>query len=431
MDSPFKQRLGLKSKKVYSGVELCILLIVIHQNQAAAKAANQDPEHGWTCAICQDDSVDTGKTGHMLACSMLKCSHRFHESCLMQWLSPIQLPATHRITSGSSSSATSPLASSETHPAGNLAQNTTPALDGAVPQETQSRARRHVSFDDMTPRQQTLVEDLRRIRVVSFADMTRRQQVLAVGLRRLGSRQQPLSRQMTTAEEPTALNNSVTEAGALREEQPQQRVADTNALANPASRPQGQRNVAPKYACPLCRQPAFPHLPTSCSDTVQLLRVRRRLTDFAYALLGIQHNSHEEWNREQMVKFLDRRYADTLASGEAETVPALPEARNIFKQARVTLSQYADRYMRLEEDVSDSERDSIRQIIRVFDNFNLEEEHVAFFFDPNPELDTSNFMVRLSEEEMQVLRQYPVRFFSELEIVLAPKAADGGRRPTG
>ncbi|KAL8962661.1 MAG: hypothetical protein Q9193_000960 [Seirophora villosa] len=431
MNSPFKQHLGLRSKKVYSGVEIVILLIVIHQNEAAQKAADQGPEHGWICAICQDDSVDTVKTGHMLACCVLKCSHRFHESCLMQWLSPIQLPATHRITSGSSSSATSPLASSETQPAGNPAQNTTPALDGAVPQETQSRVRRHFSFDDMTPRQQAFVEDLRRIRVVSFDEMTPRQQVLAVALRRSGIRPQPLSRQMTTAEEPTALNNSITEAGALREEQPQQRVTDNNALANPASRPPRQRNVEPKYGCPLCRQPAFPHLETSCSDTVQLLRVRRRLTDFAYALLGFQHNQHEEWNRERIVKFLDRRYTDTLASGEAETIPALPEARKIFKQARDTLSQYADRYLRVEKDVSVSERDSIRQIIRVFDNFDLEEEHVAFFFDPNTELDTSNFMVQLSEEDFQVLREYPLRFFSELEIVLAPKAVVVGRQRIG
>ncbi|KAL9011790.1 MAG: hypothetical protein Q9173_003398 [Seirophora scorigena] len=405
--------------------------MVLHQNKAAQKAANQGPKHDWSCAICQDVGANKVKIGHMLAYSMLECNHMFHESCLMQWLSPIQLPVTHRIPPGSSSSAASPVVSSETQPAVDAAQNTTPALDGAVPQAARSRVRRHVSFDDMTPRQQALVEDLRRLRLVSFDDMTPRQQALAEGLRRLGIQQQPLSRRLTAVEEPTALNNSVTEAGALREEQPQQRDIDTNALANPTSRPRRQRNIAPKYGCPLCRQPAFPALPTCSSDTVQLLRVRRRLTDFAYALLGFQRNAHEERFREQIVKFLDRRHADTLASGEAETVPALPEARKIFSKARVALSQHADRYMREKRESSTSDRESIRRIVTVFDNFNLEEEHVAFFFDPNPELDTSNFTVQLSEEDMQVLRQYPIRFFSELEIVLTTKTADAGHQPTG
>ncbi|KAL8652983.1 MAG: hypothetical protein Q9210_002375 [Variospora velana] len=217
-------------------------------------------------------------------------------------------------------------------------------------------------------------------------------------------------------------DDNVSGAGGSGERPPNRGTG--NPPINPPSRRRTRRDnpKAPNHCCPLCRQPAFEALPTCCSDSVQLLRVRRRLTDFVYGLLGFQRNKEEERIRNLIISFLDRRYADTIALKEVESIPPLAEARRIFSEARVALAAHGDYHIRY-NDPSAVEQESIKQMIMVYENFNLEEGHVRFFFDPNPELDTSNFKVVMSDQDLRVLKQCPIRFFSELEIVLTDFAS--------
>ncbi|KAL9018216.1 MAG: hypothetical protein Q9185_004489 [Variospora sp. 1 TL-2023] len=407
MTSPFKKNSG----QAYSAVPQCILRMIFQQQAGVMRATKQKPKGDWSCGICQDLLVDGKNTAHKLVNSMLECKHVFHEYCLMQWLSPIQLHQSPSVVPGPRSG----IAFHLFLPA--LVHRVQHVLRGRYP---------NLSPEQIGRQQQILIQEYQRRSVLSRESTAHREQTGGSNSDSEGGR--------TTLQRPQQLGNGNTEenlisSGArLRDnnvsgegeshERPPNRGTG-NLLINPPSRRQTRRDnpKAPKYCCPLCRQTAFEALPTCCSDSVQLLRVRRRLTDFVFGLLGFQRNEEEKGIRDIIIWFLDRRYADTVALKEVESIPPLLEARRIFSEARRALVAHGDYHIRY-SNPSAAEQESIKQMTMVFENFNLEEGHVRFFFDPTPELDTSNFKVELSEEDMRVLKQCPIRFFSELEIVL-------------
>lgn len=88
MEKPFH----LGSFTSYSGIMDCILHVIWNSNEA------QDEMDGLItdCWICHGAmGFIEGSASIKLAMTVLPCcKHRFHESCLMQWLTPIELLST-------------------------------------------------------------------------------------------------------------------------------------------------------------------------------------------------------------------------------------------------------------------------------------------------------------------------------------------------
>ncbi|KAL9004300.1 MAG: hypothetical protein Q9188_002881 [Gyalolechia gomerana] len=170
---------------------------------------------------------------------------------------------------------------------------------------------------------------------------------------------------------------------------------------------------ARSHRCPLCRKPAFSRWPACCSDTLQLLRVRYRLTDLVYAFLSLRREKVEQQTRKQIITFLGRRYADTTALGEREITLSLSDCQLIFDHARFILyRQHRDH--RKEHGLSKEKKSQLTQLISVLDYFIFKEAFKAFFFDPSPKYDT-DIKLDLSTEDRNRLREDPEKLSKTLE----------------
>ncbi|KAL8754219.1 MAG: hypothetical protein Q9184_005178, partial [Pyrenodesmia sp. 2 TL-2023] len=129
--------------------------------------------------------------------------------------------------------------------------------------------------------------------------------------------------------------------------------------------------------CPLCRRPAFDNAFQCHGDAIQLIRLRLRLSDFAYAITSLSRSEHEGLERAAINKFLERRYNDNVALGEQEELPSIRSCRDLFAYARWELQgQVCDYLNSLESDLSKAEKKRVGRLGAVFDNYILRAAHI-------------------------------------------------------
>ncbi|KAL9583969.1 MAG: hypothetical protein Q9212_002390 [Teloschistes hypoglaucus] len=137
------------------------------------------------------------------------------------------------------------------------------------------------------------------------------------------------------------------------------------------------------HRCPYCRQEArLVTNPGVHADTIQLLRVRLRLSDLAYACYGFARRRREEADRSHIINFLDRRVADNIGLDDRETVPSYSQAKRIFKVARFSLREAALQFL-LKRQHPTVQVQHVLQLVAFFENIKLQDVY-EFWFDPGP-----------------------------------------------
>ncbi|KAL8929317.1 MAG: hypothetical protein Q9208_001400 [Pyrenodesmia sp. 3 TL-2023] len=328
------------------------------------------------CAICHDSLASSdGEIPKLAMVSLPDCGHYFHEFCLMQWLSPIKLPPTEKVSTRCTDQST------------DKTEHTTTTV-----------------LKDFYPR--------------SYGLQTIRMIELGIDPLNAINQQQESMRDGTGTFDPRELilmqHQAILDAGTshddLEEGEINDRLPNPYLLSHPFYLPNVNTNSqdlplvnlfdddpydfdyegrnlsinhsgARSHCCPLCRQPAFGPFPACHSDTLQLLRIRCRITDIAYALLNFNRTTQEQWHREGLVKFLHRRHLDNEALGERECIPSPSDARLIFKHARWTLRRSAYRYMQI-HNLTATEQLRIVQLATIFENLHLEDADIPFMFNP-------------------------------------------------
>ncbi|KAL8720041.1 MAG: hypothetical protein Q9225_003034 [Loekoesia sp. 1 TL-2023] len=416
----------------------CMQGIIDNFNDAIHHAAEQSGE----CSICCDTlgASKVGVSAKLAMTTLPGCNHRFHEICIMQWLSPIKLPPTdHAPTAGSTSKPDSIVRASAE------ATNTTDS-DDDLPQQIASEAtqnlvrgiagmmqhmidgleadeRRGSTNDDMQAIEDDTEEYNRPDRVVQRA-----RTIASMLASRAEDQFRDVIREIN--ERGLEILDDDLEEGEIREQPsilfPNLGDADSQALApidifnntlpNPNGVSRHNPSAARSHHCPLCRRLPFGQEVLCHVDTLQLLRVRLRLTDLAYACFHFQRRPEETKDRAGTVYFLHRRHADNEALGEHEILPFPQECRKIFKHARHTLRIEAYRYMQRHR-LSAAEQLRVVQLITLFENFELQDEQIAFFFDPHPYYDTREWSCEFSAEEIQSMYENPKEFFKKMEIL--------------
>ncbi|KAL8736021.1 MAG: hypothetical protein Q9166_000583 [cf. Caloplaca sp. 2 TL-2023] len=315
------------------------------------------------------------------------CKHRFHELCIQQWLSPIQLrPTTSEPTRFWSAVVDTVFCQLE---------------DRAILLEILER-----SLPDFLS---TRREPVARIATGDEIDSEVEEAL----------REAYAEDEMTEESEPEMSEDEL-EEGEIREVQPSQTSRFLEDLP-----PMSENFVydrlpftprATSCSCPCCREPVFFGGPVVChADTLQLIQVRLRLTDLAYRCLQFIPTEQERQDREIVKRFLSRRHADNVAMGERE-IPLTPEScQRVFKQARLMLRNHAFMYV-MEHELIDVELTNSTRFGAFFENFHLQEEHIAFFFDPNPAFNECLEDFEGTNPQINVFDTDIRRFFAELRL---------------
>ncbi|KAL8959546.1 MAG: hypothetical protein Q9193_003617 [Seirophora villosa] len=343
-------------------------------NIAAIEGAKAAARHDEDCPICHDTLGPPASGVPQLALSRLECKHTFHETCILQWLSPFQ------VTTKLELRASTPRAVTEYSPAADPFERISDLLrlfDRVIKREEDLGHRAARRYRDIQQDQEEIIEAMReehRQEQDRFQDQMRRTDMLRHGI-----------------------------------------VPQTVSIPDTYEEPTVTRRLSPakSHYCPLCRQNAFSTLPPTGSDTIQLLRVRQRLTDLAYAIFGFERTKQEERARDAIILFLSRRYADTIAEGEQEVTPSPVDCRGIFNIAqkilRKNVSDYRYRYK-----LSTIEQLRIVQLDLVFANWELGEQNIPYFFDPRPP--QSELRVDMSRNDMRALGEDPKKFFRTIRF---------------
>lgn len=448
MDSPYQRSSHLS----YAAVAPCMMAIMSQFNQAAQQADSCE------CSICHDT------LGPNLAVVVLPgCKHRFHELCIQTWLSPIQLPETTRepviFFSGvvdnifreieERCNVWETLARHPVHPfarrepvgrlsGGNdIDSNVEELLEAAYDQdeemsdEPEVRTRENAS-ELLTPpdvantsataeEEEELEEgEIREVQAPQTSQDLQDEELEEGEIRE----EQRLNRVFTN------LLERVLEAGVLLPvtQQPQRRSQDLPEISEDYIydiTPFPPRETS--HSCPYCRGSAFFEKLIDChADTLQLIRVRLRLTDLAYRCLGFIHADQEQKDRATIIEFLNRRHADNVTLGERE-IPLTPSScRRVFRQARSILRKDAYTYAvghRLEHGSEDYSR--VMRFGTFFEKLRLRDEEIPFFFDANPEFNDfvwgSGFRLMQYQKRLLecLLENNDPRFFRMLRLGLA------------
>ncbi|KAL8860021.1 MAG: hypothetical protein Q9178_003570 [Gyalolechia marmorata] len=397
-------------------------------NLAAERAAQQGET--CECSICHD-TLGPG----LVMVALPDCNHRFHEICIQTWLSPIQLPDTTREpvrfwsacvdsvfrniedrTLGWAALAAFPpdtpvyqQAAAELSTGNEIDSDVGEALQVAYEQDEEIAEELGYELEEgeiqevqpSPSNRDSLDEELGEYEVPTALQIqntfrTIREQVIEADMLLPGSQ----------------------EAQQYPEDLPE--ISDDYIFDNAPFPPR-----EPSHQCPYCRRPAFFSGPVGChADTLQLIRVRLRLTDLAYRCLGFSRTDQENKDREIAIKYLDRRHADNITLGERE-IPLTPRScRRVFKQARSMLRKEACVYD-IRHEIEDAHDDAlVEQFATFFEKFGLRDEHTAFFFDANPAFNdilwAKDFNV--SEYQKRLLTEDDRRFYETLRL-------DGGIEP--
>lgn len=179
--------------------------------------------------------------------------------------------------------------------------------------------------------------------------------------------------------------------------------------------------------CPLCRRAAFDKAFRCHDDAIQLIRLRLRLSDFAYAITSLRRSEHEDFERAEIKKLLERRYNDNMALGEQEDLPSIKRCRDLFAYARWELQGQVCEYLNsLGPDLSDVEKKRVGRLGAVFDNYILRAAHIPFFFDEHPALNDHEWKWHFSEEDRRIMEEDSKVFFRNILLVpVATRVGDG------
>ncbi len=430
MDSPFQRSHHLS----YAAVAPCMMATMSQFNRAAEEATQQ--ADACECSICHDT------LGPNLADVLLPgCKHRFHELCIQTWLSPIQLPDTTRepviFFSGLVDNTFREIEDRcivwET-----LARHSVHAFASAEPAGTlfsgndidsEVEARAEAAYD-----QDEEMSDGPEVRAREIAS----------GL--------PTPSDGGSAS-PSAGEVEELEEGEIREGQrvngvftnPRDRMLQAGMVLPISQQPQRLSQDLPEisehymyditpfppreasHSCPYCRDSAFFENPIDChADTLQLIRVRLRLTDLAYRCLGFLRSDREQQSRVTIIDFLNRRHADNITLGERE-IPLTPSScKRVFRQARSILRKDAYTYIvghGLEH--GSAEHSRVMRFGTFFEKFRLRNEDIPFFFDANPAFNEfvwgHGFRLMQYQQHLlqRLLEHRDPRFFRMLRLGLA------------
>ncbi|KAI4153175.1 MAG: hypothetical protein LQ341_000579 [Variospora aurantia] len=181
-----------------------------------------------------------------------------------------------------------------------------------------------------------------------------------------------------------------------------------------------ERHRAQHSQCPLCRQAAFDTALDCHSDTLQLLRVRLRLTDLAYGIFDFERQEFEDSERDAIKDFLRRRDNDAMVLREQLHPPPsdLEECRRVFTKAREQLREDAYDYLYVQRgQLSSAEHSHVIQLATVFENLRLKDAYIPFFFGGDPSIDLHEWNIEWTEEQLRDMFRDPETFFEDCEIV--------------
>ena len=381
-------------------------------NQATQKAPLQADT--CECSICHDTM------GPNLAITALPdCKHRFHELCIQTWLSPIQLPDTTRAPVTFWANLVDPvfreiedrchfwedlarITSARREPVARLSSvneidsDAEESLQAAYGQDEEM-----LDGSEVRPREQsTGASTPPGVVDVSTSEGERAER--EEGEIREAQPQTSQDSQDEELEEGEIreapqfhqtfrnLFEQVMAAGVLPPSVQQEHLRRTQDL--PDISEDYIYDISPfksresSYSCPYCRRSAFFKGLIEChADTLQLIRIRLRLTDLAYRCLDFDHTDKELYERAIVVDFLNRRHADNITLGERE-IPLRPSScKRVFRQARSILRKEAHTYSIGHGLQHGSEEDSrVMRFATFFEHFHLRDQDIPFFFDANP-----------------------------------------------
>ncbi|KAL8941822.1 MAG: hypothetical protein Q9216_002022 [Gyalolechia sp. 2 TL-2023] len=394
---------------IYSGVEHCVHYNIIRLNNAAKKGIQEPFGEDESCGICRD-TLSTNE-GYTLAASVLQCKHRFHEFCIMKWLSPIKLPITESI----------PL---------QPAAQTCNGKDHIGDTDFENRTLRQLfSYSYVADRMLELGID-------PFNVEDNLEEVLQPLLRMLDRQLEEQQSEDDAPPRSAPDNGDPGSHGAIVEIPPQNGMSGSQMSSfqlyyrNAVRQRLMARSSGPvhSHCCPVCRQPALA-FPACHGDTLLLLRVRLRLTDLAYAFLRLERSASVKKDRMEIITFLHRRQADYTAQGEREIMPSLSDRRLIFHHARFVLWRKA-RLHQQKHGQSPKEPKRLQYLSLLLRHFKFTEAFVPFFFDPNPEYD-SEIRLNLSAQDREILRHDVGMLSKALELYLDKKLVKPAEMETG
>ncbi|KAL9603035.1 MAG: hypothetical protein Q9219_001399 [cf. Caloplaca sp. 3 TL-2023] len=180
---------------------------------------------------------------------------------------------------------------------------------------------------------------------------------------------------------------------------------------------ENRASTAPGHHCPLCRQVAFFESDRCHADTIQLIRVRLRLSDLAYKVFGFERTPEESKERDDILHFLNRRYKDNLALGEQEILPSPAKCAKVFRLAREQLRglcyKYTGTYALLAK-----EQLRVVQLAMFYENIRLLNHRMPSFFDPVPKSvdDIDNWAIQLTAEDFLAAYKNPEDFFGGMKM---------------
>ncbi|KAL8725195.1 MAG: hypothetical protein Q9166_007503 [cf. Caloplaca sp. 2 TL-2023] len=351
-------------------------------------AVDRTPTHTGSCSICCDTlgtSEDNSSSG-LTILTLEHCNHHFHEYCLMKWLGPIFLPPATKLLD----------------PVVRVLEKRSDILEtlGQLPLTSASR--------------ETLVEMVDTDLAGYDVDAT----VEAALEESYGADDELGEGEIRAVPQADAgaLDRVPTFIGVNN-------IPDFQDLppANPFTDLRFTREVRmsdlpgwiPSHSCPYCRQPVTINDISCHTDTLQMIRVRLRLTNLAYQCFGIKRTDRETTEHKSIQAFLARHYADDQLLNA--TTPIMLYYRRIVKQARLTLRQEVFRYMKHHR-LTSAESLRVMQLAMFFENFKLNEERELYFFSPNPHLDF-DWAFAPSVEEFRFLHSSPATFCRNLKIV--------------
>ncbi|KAL8731574.1 MAG: hypothetical protein Q9181_004248 [Wetmoreana brouardii] len=458
----------LDARVCYSGVFPGVMRFIERFNSAAQESHKE--QEGDSCPICHDSipTQDNGSCPAFARITLPDCKHTFHELCALQWLSPILLPPTTREPIGSKSGLDPVVRSLEAR-ADNVNRaisplpSTSSSRDHVIISEIESLEGRLTTYREAISnnvpwyggmrsivsgisrrllRLKTLIAgrdrdidteiDILNIRLRNWRTQERLENIL--------DRVNQLLRIIRTRTEIRILDDDL-EEGEIREGEAT--TYDPNFGLTSANSDDGQDDgpvnqelppanifdssfpriaaassnspTARSKQCPLCRQPAFDNESSPHADTVQLLRVRLRLMNLFFACYKLPPSPLGQIDRAHIEYFLERRHADNMAAGDQEVIPSLRNCKRIFKQARLQLRGEMYRAMRKFASHGTHTQINILYMVAFYENFVLKDEHVKYFFDPDPGAD-QKWQWCVATDHMRYLFEKPRKFCQSLNV---------------
>ncbi|KAL8942984.1 MAG: hypothetical protein Q9216_001340 [Gyalolechia sp. 2 TL-2023] len=413
----------------YGAVAPCTRFMIKQFNDAARLATGQ----AGNCSICHDTLGGDGVSAKLVVTVLPRCKHRFHEVCIMQWLTPIQLPSTDQAPATGTTAT-----SGSVHLALSEAPRTSDD-DNNLPQQIASLATQNF-IHEAAGMMQSIMDGLDdnisparhafpRARELVGMLASRDQEQIRIAVREINERRsQILTNSMLEFDNIFGdyLEDRL-EEGEIREEDqslPSFDLFDDSSFdLEPIPR---SSRTERRGNCPLCRGCAFDFESPCHVDSLQLLRVRLRLNDLAYVFFRYEHTTWEKSNRIDTAKFLERRYNDSVTLGEPEKLPGSSECRKLFKEARHALRVSAYRYMQVHR-LSATEQLRVVQLVTFYENFELRDDMITYFFDPKPQYHGKGWKVWFPSRELQSFSNDPKGLLSRVRLEPVSEGTDRKR----